>query len=123
MSMQYKAKEDVKMRYKEFQIGNEVMVHLRKEHFSVGTYNKLKMNKFGPYKIVKRHDSRNAYEVEFPIELNISLVFKILNLIEYYEEGYEDEVAEVQCSILATSSTSWRFKRYWRVMLARLQGT
>ena len=47
------------------------MVHLRKEHFLVGTYNKLKMKKFGPYKIVKRHDFGNAYEVEFPIELNI----------------------------------------------------
>ena len=48
------------------------MVHLRKEHFPVGTYNKLKMKKFGPCKIVKRHDSGNAYEVEFPVELNIS---------------------------------------------------
>ena len=47
------------------------MVHLRKEHFLVGTYNKLKMKKFGPCKIVKMHDSRNAYEVELPTELNI----------------------------------------------------
>ena len=50
-------------RYKEFQVGDEVMVHFRKGHFLVGTYNKIKMKKFVPCKIVKRHDYGNAYEV------------------------------------------------------------
>ena len=68
---------DVKRRYKEFQIGDEVMVHLLKEHFLVSTYNKIKMKKFGPCKIVERHDFGNAYEVEFPVELNISPLFNI----------------------------------------------
>ena len=80
---------------KEFQVGDEVMVHLRKERFQVGTYNKLKMKKFGPCKIMKRHDSRNAYEVELPAELNISPVFNILDLIEYYEGGDGDKVVEL----------------------------
>ena len=71
------------------------MVHLRKEHFPVGTNNKLKMKKFEPYKIVKRHDSRNAYEVELPTELNISPVFNILDLIEFYEGGDGDEVIDI----------------------------
>ena len=42
------------------------------------------------------HDSRNAHEVELPTELDISLVFNILDLIEYYEGGDEDEVAEAR---------------------------
>ena len=91
------------MRYKEFWVGDEVMVHLRKKHFLVGTYNKLKIKKFGPCKVVKRHDSGNAYEVELPAELNISLVFNISNLIKYYERGDSDEVADIQWSILVTT--------------------
>ena len=43
---------------------------------------------------IENHDSGNAYEVEFQVELNISPVFKLLNLIEYYEGGDRDELAE-----------------------------
>ena len=68
---------------------------MKKQHFLVDTYNKLKMKKFGPCKIVKRHDSRNAYEVELPAKLNISPVFNILDLIEFYEGGDGDEVADI----------------------------
>ena len=68
------------MRYKKFQIGDEVMVHLRKENFQVGTYNKSKMKKFGPCKIVKRHDSKNAYKVELPTELNISIMKEVMEM-------------------------------------------
>ena len=58
-------------------------------------YNKLTMKKFGPCKIVKWHDSRNSYEVELIVELNILPAFSILDLIEYYEGGDGDEVAKV----------------------------
>ena len=61
------------------------------------------MKKFGPCKIVKRHDSGNAYEVEFPTDLNISLVFNILDLIEFYEGGDSDEVADTLWSILVAT--------------------
>ena len=64
-------------------VGDEVVIHFRKEHVLLGTYNKLKMKKFGLCKIVKNHNSRNAYEVDLSTELNILLVFNILDLIEY----------------------------------------
>ena len=71
------------------------MVHLRKDHFPVGTYNKLKMKKFGLCKIVKRHDFGNSYEVELPSELNISPVFNILDLTKFYKGGDGDEVVDI----------------------------
>ena len=71
------------------------MVHLRKENFLVGTYNRLKLKKFGPCKIVKRHDSGNAYEVKLPANLNIPPMFNISNLIDFYEGGDSDELADI----------------------------
>ena len=85
----------MKRRYKVFQVRDEVMVHLRNDYFPVVTYNKLKMKKFGPCKIVKRHNYGNAYKVEFPIELNISPIFNILDLTEFYERGDGDEVVDI----------------------------
>ena len=80
------------------------MVQLRKEHILVGTYNKLKMKKFGPCKIVKRNDSRNAYELELPTKLNISPIFNISDLTNFYEGGDGDEVVDIQWTILVATS-------------------
>ena len=43
---------------------------------------------------MKRHDSRNVYEVELPTELNISPIFNISNLI-VYGGGDGDEVVDI----------------------------
>ena len=66
-----------------------VMVYLRKEWSLVGTYNKLKMKKFGPRKFLKNHDSRNAYEVELLDGIHISPIFNIVDIIEYHDDGLD----------------------------------
>ena len=75
------------------------MVHLRKEIFLVGTYNKLKMKKFGPYKILKKHDSRNADEVELPEGIHVSPIFNIVDLIEYHDDGVDEDLMLEPCPI------------------------
>ena len=75
------------------------MVYLRKELFPVGTYNKLKMNKFCPCKILNKHDSRNAYEVEFPNGIHISHILNIEDLKKYHDDGIEEELMLNPCPI------------------------
>ncbi|GKC00785.1 hypothetical protein Tco_0986921 [Tanacetum coccineum] len=44
----YKVQSDKHRRMKTFSVGDQVIVHLRKESFPIRTYTKLKMQKIGP---------------------------------------------------------------------------
>jgi hypothetical protein len=69
----------------QFDVGDLVMAHLRKERFPRGTYNKMKMKKIGPCKIIRKFEA-NAYEIELPDGVGILPIFNIENLYPYRED-------------------------------------
>ena len=79
-NQKYKDNANQSRRDHDFQVGDEVMVYLKKGIFLVGTYSKLKMKKCGPCKILKKFDSGNAYEVELLDDMDIYLISNVSNI-------------------------------------------
>jgi hypothetical protein len=69
-------------------VGDQVLAHLRKESFPRGAYNKLKMKKIRPCKILRKFDA-NACEIELPDDVGISPIFNISYLYPYMKDDTE----------------------------------
>jgi hypothetical protein len=92
-NQEYKHRADQHCRELQFEVGDQVLAHLRKERFPRGTYNKLKMKKIGPCKILRKFDA-NDYEIELPDDVGISPIFNVSDLYPYRKddtEGLEDQ--------------------------------
>jgi hypothetical protein len=92
-NQEYKRGVDQHHKELQFEVGDQVLAHLRKERFPKGTYNKLKMKKIGSCKILRKFDE-NTYEIELPNDVDISPIFNISNLYLYWKydaEGSQDQ--------------------------------
>jgi hypothetical protein len=96
-SQEYKCRDDQHRRQLQFEVGDLVLAHLRKETFPRGTYNKLKMKKIRPCKVLKKFGA-NAYDIELPNGVEISPIFNISYLYPYRagEVGVETEQPVIQ---------------------------
>jgi hypothetical protein len=96
-SQDYKRRVYQHRRELQFEVGNQVLAHLKKERLPRGTYNKFKMKKIGPCKILRKFDV-NSYEIELPYDVGISCIFNISDLYPYRgdEAGETKDQKEIQ---------------------------
>ena len=69
-----------------FEEGGLVLAYLKKERFPRGTYNKMKLKKIGPCKILRKF-SANSYEIELLDDMGTSPIFNVVDFYPYREAG------------------------------------
>lgn len=78
----YKISDDSHRRYKEYQVGDYVMVRIKPEQFPSGVVQKLHARIAGPHRILRKIGS-NVYVLKLPLDWGISQVFKGEDLVPF----------------------------------------
>jgi hypothetical protein len=104
-NQKYKSREDKKRREVKFEVGDQVLAHLRKERFPQGKYNKLKMKKIGPCRILRKF-VENAYEIELPEDIGISPIFNVADMYPYRMEDTGETEDQERGSMETTDACS-----------------
>ncbi|PKU82811.1 hypothetical protein MA16_Dca006109 [Dendrobium catenatum] len=82
-NLKYKASANLHRRQSVFNVGDLVMVRLRRECFPPGTHSKLSRRKIGPVPIIAKIND-NAYTVELPQGYTASPTFNVSDLWQYH---------------------------------------
>ena len=85
-NLKYKATVDKHRKHQVFEVGDQVMIYLRKERLSAGVHGKLRQKRYGPFKVLKRINAK-AYMIDLPNNMNISKTFNIVYISTYHPEG------------------------------------
>ena len=79
---EYKLAANVHRRSKEFNVSEYVMVHIRPERIPKTFSKKLYARAMSPFSIIRKLES-NAYLLDLPNDMDISLVFNVEDLLPY----------------------------------------
>jgi hypothetical protein len=83
---EYKHIFDKHRRELQFEVADQFLAHIEKERFPRGTYNKMKLKKIRPCKILRKFNA-NAYERELPEDVGVSPIFNISYMYPYREDN------------------------------------
>jgi hypothetical protein len=89
MNAKYKISGDKGRKQLDFEPGDLIWLHLRKERFPDLRKSKLMPRVDGPFKVLKKNNE-NAYKLDLPADFRVSPTFNIADLKPYL--GEEDEL-------------------------------
>jgi hypothetical protein len=95
MIAKYKISGDKGRKQLDFEPGDLVWLHIRKERFPALRMSKLMPRADGPFKVLKEINE-NAYKLDLPTDFGVSLTFNIADLKSYLGEEVELELRTTQ---------------------------